>query len=192
MKKLEYRSYEQYLHHQQLKTSNLKVRRRLFKSDAERRKRFFRMFKSLKRYVSAGSKTICLGARTGAEVAAMRDRGWDAIGIDLVPYPPLVVEGDFHNIPFPDSSFQLAYSNSVDHVFDLRKFVSEVERVLKPGGIVFLQLLVTGRTTRDGFDCLFLESSEELISELTGFDVVCSRLNKEIRPYNWEVIARKK
>ncbi|CAH2041072.1 unnamed protein product, partial [Thlaspi arvense] len=42
------------------------------------------------------SKALCIGARVGQEVEALRRVGVsDSVGIDLVPYPPLVLQGDF-------------------------------------------------------------------------------------------------
>ncbi len=44
-------------------------------------------------------------------------------------------EGDAENLPFPDSSFSLVTSRHAPHHFhDVPKFLSEVTRVLKPGG----------------------------------------------------------
>lgn len=43
--------------------------------------------------------------------------------------------GDFHEIQHPDESFELAFEiEAVCHASDVRKVLSEVHRVLKPGG----------------------------------------------------------
>ena len=45
-------------------------------------------------------KGVCLGSRTGQEVKALIDLGIDAIGIDLVEFPPYTIVGDVHNMQF--------------------------------------------------------------------------------------------
>ena len=50
------------------------------------------------------------------------------------------VQGDAHHLPFDDNSFDVVYGRYIlEHVFDPRRVVSEIRRVLKPGGHVFLQ-----------------------------------------------------
>ncbi|CAG0898278.1 unnamed protein product [Cyprideis torosa] len=41
-----------------------------------------------------------------------------------------------YNLPFPDSSVDLVTVNQAIHWFDLNRFYSEVDRVLKPGGVL--------------------------------------------------------
>ncbi|KAG0628964.1 hypothetical protein M758_1G066600 [Ceratodon purpureus] len=80
-------------------------------------------------------KVMCIGARLGQEVVAFQEIGVaDAIGIDLVPAPPLVIHGDIRHHPFPDSTFGFEFSNVFDHALFPQRFVSEIERTLKPSG----------------------------------------------------------
>ncbi|KAI9076441.1 hypothetical protein K1719_041588 [Acacia pycnantha] len=60
----------------------------------------------------------------------------DSVGIDLVPYSPLVLKGDFHDQPFKNEMFDFEFSNMFDHVLYPEKFVGEIERTLKRGGCV--------------------------------------------------------
>ena len=86
---------------------------------------------------------LCLGARTGQEVVALKEMGIEnAIGIDIVPHEPYVIEGDIHNLDFEDDSFDFIYTNIIDHSIDPKKMISEIERVLKVDGIFFLQIQV--------------------------------------------------
>jgi len=81
-----------------------------------------------------GHAVLCLGARDGAEVAAMRSLGLLAIGIDL-EYPDdnaFVHKGDFHNIPYPPDCFDYVYTNCFDHLFDVEKLMAEVQRIVRP------------------------------------------------------------
>jgi len=138
----EYPNYEAYLTHQRKKTANPAVIAKLRARADERMRHFRGEFKIVTKHVPVGTRAICLGARLGEEVAVLRELGYDAIGIDLVPCPPLVERGDFHHIPFADSTFGLVYCNSVDHVFDLPQFVAEVRRVLESGGWAYFVLRV--------------------------------------------------
>jgi ubiquinone/menaquinone biosynthesis C-methylase UbiE len=84
-----------------------------------------------------------IGARTGQEVVALHEMGLEnVIGIDIVPHEPLVVVGDMHNLEYEDNSFDFVHTNVLDHSIDPKKLISEVERVLRPGGIFFLQVQV--------------------------------------------------
>lgn len=89
-----------------------------------------------------GKSILCLGARLGGEVRAFKSLGALAVGIDIEPGPGNchVLNGDFHNILFPDGCFDFAFTNAVDHVLDLNRFVSEVARVLKKGGYLLVEL----------------------------------------------------
>jgi len=50
----------------------------------------------------------------------------------------LVIQGDGHQMPFPDEHFGCAISNSVlEHIPDLQPVLEDVSRVLKPGGVFY-------------------------------------------------------
>lgn len=89
-----------------------------------------------------GARVICLGARLGGEVRAFKRLGALAVGIDIEPGPKNehVLHGDFHEVQFPDSSFDVAFSNAFDHVLDPASFLSEVNRLLVPGGTFYLEV----------------------------------------------------
>jgi SAM-dependent methyltransferase len=86
--------------------------------------------------VAPGARVLCLGARRGGEVAAFRDLGCFAVGIDLNPGAdnPWVLYGDFHRLEFADACVDVVYSNSLDHSLDLSRLLGEARRVLVPGG----------------------------------------------------------
>lgn len=69
----------------------------------------------------------------------------DSIGMDLVPSPPLVVKGDFHKQPFQSNSFDFEFSNVFDHALYPDRFVGEVERTLKPGGVAVIHVALHRR-----------------------------------------------
>ncbi|XP_068667342.1 uncharacterized protein [Aristolochia californica] len=144
-----YTSYDVYLHRQLNKTLNPNLRKIWTTRDWDRKIPVFAGFFDrlrAERLLSNSSKCLCIGARVGQEVEALHRIGVsDAVGIDLVPYPPLVIEGDFHRQPFDDESFDFEFSNVFDHALYPNRFVSEVERTLRPGGICVLHVALERR-----------------------------------------------
>jgi SAM-dependent methyltransferase len=72
------------------------------------------------------------------------------IGLDLFSDDPeLVKAGDMHAMPFPDNEFGFTFlKNVVDKSYDVRKLVSELVRVMAPGGTVVVdQVCAYGRVT---------------------------------------------
>lgn len=134
------------------KTLNPKLREIWTTRDWDRKvKVFSEFFDNLKQrgLISNGSKALSIGARVGQEVAAMKRVGVnDSVGIDLVPYPPLVLKGDFHHQPFDDETFDFEFSNVFDHALYPWKFVGEIERTLKRGGICVLHVLLSRRADK--------------------------------------------
>jgi SAM-dependent methyltransferase len=129
--------------------------------------------------IKEGQSVLCLGARLGTEVKAFLDHGCFAVGIDLNPGKSnyYVLPGDFHNLQFADRSVDVVFSNSVDHVFDLEKFVKEAVRVLKSGGLLVIEV---GRGREEGGSSGFYESFhwstiEELLSFLKNYGFECLR-----------------
>lgn len=129
-----YDSYEEYLEHQAAKLE--KISKRLRKHEADDFDDFKRRFGSCAALRGSASSVLCLGARLGTEVRALRELGHFALGIDLEPGENnrWVLRGDFHALDFADGSVDVVYTNALDHVFDLQRVMGEVARVLKPGG----------------------------------------------------------
>lgn len=106
--------------------------------------------------MSNASKSLSIGARVGQEVAALKLIGVnDSVGIDLVPRPPLVIEGDFHAQPFGNDTFDFEFSNVFDHALYPWKFVGEIERTLKPGGVCVLHVALSHRADKYSANDLF-------------------------------------
>ncbi|XP_043705855.1 uncharacterized protein LOC122655662 [Telopea speciosissima] len=145
-------SYDMYIQHQLDKTLNQKLREVWTTRDWERKIQVFsRFFTDLKQMnlLYNDSKALCIGARVGQEVVALQRIGVsDSVGIDLVPYPPLVVTGDFHNHPFGNETFDFEFSNVFDHALYPSRFVGEIERTLKPGGICVLHVALSTKSDK--------------------------------------------
>lgn len=147
-----YATYDSYIKKQLNKTLNPKLRKIWTTRDWDRKIQVFsKFFSELKNrnLLSDSSKVLCIGARMGQEVEALKRVGVsDSMGMDLVPYPPLVVKGDFHNQPFDDETFDLEFSNVFDHALFPEKFVSEIERTLKTGGFCVLHVALSKRADK--------------------------------------------
>nr|KYP67591.1 hypothetical protein KK1_023935 [Cajanus cajan] len=147
-----YTSYDTYIQRQLNKTLNPKLRKIWTTCDWNRKIPVFaRFFEDLKdkNLLHNASKALCIGARVGQEVEALRRIGvTDSVGMDLVPYPPLVVKGDFHNQPFRGGTFDFEFSNVFDHALYPERFVGEIERTLKPNGVCVLHVALSTRADK--------------------------------------------
>ncbi|CAL9037800.1 unnamed protein product [Musa banksii] len=189
-----FRSYDDYIKLQLNKTLNPRLRRVWATRDWDRKVRVFaRFFSELEAegLLTNASAALCVGARLGQEVAALRGLGVaGALGMDLVPAPPLVVAGDFHAQPFPDDYFDFEFSNVFDHALYPERFVAEVERTLRPGGVAVLHVAVHRRGDKysandllggvDGLVALFKRSELVRVRKVDGFGL------------DTEVVLRKK
>ncbi|CAN1152986.1 hypothetical protein LINPERHAP2_LOCUS19097 [Linum perenne] len=80
--------------------------------------------------------------------------------------PPLVVKGDFHSQPFDDETFDFEFSNVFDHALYPDKFVGEIERTLKRGGVCVLHVAVSRRSDKySANDLLRVEAVVEMFKE---------------------------
>ncbi|MBS3742517.1 MAG: methyltransferase domain-containing protein [Candidatus Cloacimonetes bacterium] len=120
-----------------------KFRNRIDAIKAKNKKRieeFIAFFKEAKPYLQEGN-ILCLGARTGCEVEAARQVGFNnSIGVDLYPAGKNVIYGDWHNLPFKNNSFSNVFTNSLDHCYDIDKLSNEIQRVLILNGGLFIQV----------------------------------------------------
>jgi len=146
-----YNSYEEYVKHQKSKLDGgikfdlskydaeygKELKERLEKIGLEGNNRLCRLSNS-----SRALNVLCLGARQGTEVKAFLDIGCFAVGIDLNPGKDnkYVVTGDFHNLTYGDNSVDIVFTNSLDHVYRPRKFLSEITRVLRQNGTFLIEL----------------------------------------------------
>tara|TARA_A100001011_G_C14269071_1_gene826132 strand:- start:226 stop:1503 length:1278 start_codon:yes stop_codon:yes gene_type:complete len=174
----EYIDYESYINHQKEKTSNTDKRKVWLNEEWDTKVASFeKEFRKLEAFLTPDKKCLCLGARTGQEVAALKNMGIeDAIGTDLIPQTPHVIEGDVHNLDFEENTFDFIYTNILGHSIDPKKMIAEVERVLKPGGLFHLQI----RTGLDNQDEYVVFKVENPIYEIaTLFDQsYCMSLQK--------------
>jgi len=173
LKKREYGSYEDYVRHQQSKFGCLDLRD------------YDRVYLELLRerlkehgFARPGMSVLCLGARQGTEVKAFHDLGCFAIGIDLNPGPnnKFVLPGDFHDVQFPAECVDAVFTNSFDHSFDPQKLIREIQRLLKPGGVLIMEAIQgeSEGSTPDYYASFWWKKIDDLAGLLTGsgFEIV--------------------
>jgi SAM-dependent methyltransferase len=191
----QYKNYDEYIAHQKSKADfGTSLRERLlqtgdlWESDCEG---FRENFKPYKDILKDCKNAMCLGARTGMEVFVLREMGVeDAIGIDLVETPPLVISGDVHDVKFEDKSFDFVFSNIFDHVLMPAKFISEIERISKPNSHCLLHLSV--KVTDDAHAANVLDSSSHVI-KLFKRDIEVledKKLNQPNWPEYWTLLIK--
>jgi SAM-dependent methyltransferase len=115
------------------------------------------------RHCSPGAKILDYGCGAGQIVVLMRSAGLDAFGCEMFyaggdlrdRVPPELLDSVIRpmsddRIPFPDGTFDFVLSNQVmEHVENLDAVLSEMSRVLKPGGTV-LSVFPHRETWREG------------------------------------------
>lgn len=177
LKRRVYKSYADYVRHQSAKLPrNYET---LLEHDRAYEEIVFERYLDLD---LRGVSLLCLGARLGGEARAFTRLGALALGVDLEPGPKnsLVLPGDVHHLQFADGVFDYAFTNILDHVFDLAAFCDETERVLKPRGRLIVELadvsmgdyevidLGDGRA-RAAMDDRFRLISEQAIANVTDY-----------------------
>jgi SAM-dependent methyltransferase len=107
-----------------------------------------------RKYLPVGSRILEGGCGQGEKVCALHYHGYDAYGVDYAKEtvkktnqfaPELKIKvGDVRDLPFPDNFFDGYWSLGViEHFYDgYERIVSEMFRVLKPGGYLFLTVPV--------------------------------------------------
>jgi len=186
----DYKNYEDYIRHQKEKSLDPKrVEKWLNEEWTPKVKMFKEIFDSNKEYLKKDGKALGICARTGQEIVALQELGMDAIGIDIAPHPPLVVQGDAHDLSFEDGEFDFVFSNSFDHSIYPDKFLSEMQRVLKSGGYGLLHLQLTKSV--DNYAENVIVEDNGVVDLLNNSEVV-KRENIKGACYNREIVFRKK
>jgi ubiquinone/menaquinone biosynthesis C-methylase UbiE len=104
----------------------------------------------------AGKRVLEIGSGSGAHSALFLHKGAEMVSVDITveramatarkfalvdPKRGRVYQADAENLPFPDNTFDIVYSNGVlHHSEDTERCIAEVHRVLKPGGKAVIML----------------------------------------------------
>lgn len=120
------------------------------------------------------------------QILDFKEGTYKYIGFDLLPGPNVDVVGDAHELSkyFPQDSFDLIISKSVfEHIAMPWKVVLEMNKVIKIGGIVFINTLFMFPMHELPWDFwrYTTESWKILFNSLTGFQVVRIEHNTPVK-----------
>lgn len=89
-----------------------------------------------------GASVLCVGCRNRDEILYFRKQGAaEVVGIDLYSDHPDILVMDMHDLRFADARFEVVYSrHSFEHAFDKHKAALQFARVLRPGGVVVIEV----------------------------------------------------
>ncbi len=183
-----------YIEHQKQKTTNPeKIKKWLGEEWSLKLNGFKEIFSQYEGVFNKNKKCVGLGARTGQEIAALKELGYkDSIGIDLVAFEPYTIKGDFHKLPFDNSSVSLIYSNAVDHVLNPKLWSQEINRVLSKGGHILFNLQINiGQDEYSVFEIEDVES--DLIDKyFNDYKIIKNNsIPQNIHAMNWETLIQK-
>jgi ubiquinone/menaquinone biosynthesis C-methylase UbiE len=111
----------------------------------------------LLRDLRTGDRALDLGCGSGEFTAVMAEAGAEPVGVDVAeaalerarerhPHLDLRLTAIGGPLPFDDNAFDLVWSSEViEHVADTARWLSEVRRVLAPGGRLLLTTPNHGR-----------------------------------------------
>ena len=120
-----------------------------FKNLGPRLVRAEKLIAEVEQYKSGG-KILDIGCNRGFLLATAVSRGWEAYGIEIVPWFPQVVAQRFpmkiyteplRDIapPFPDGFFEaVTMIDIIEHLSDPLKDLREIKRILKPDGFLLV------------------------------------------------------
>jgi 2-polyprenyl-3-methyl-5-hydroxy-6-metoxy-1,4-benzoquinol methylase len=105
-----------------------------------------------------GGRMLDIGCSGGGYLLEMRKRGWEVHGIEMDPDVPRLKElgldvrsglAEEALAEFPDNHFDLVTSwHVLEHVMDPSRVLAEAYRVLKPGGLLMLEVPNFGSLAR--------------------------------------------
>jgi SAM-dependent methyltransferase len=155
-------TYDKYLHEQLEETLR---KRRLFGSVRHNVIPLIDMLST--KHDFKGESILCVGCRNDDEIKYFKYRGaGSVIGVDLYNAGPGILIMDMQDLKFPDSSFDVVYArHSFEHAYDKVKVGSGFVRVLKPGGVVVIE--VPGRY-KGGADYNYFDGVEDVLIAFEG------------------------
>tara|TARA_Y100000592_G_C5478865_1_gene324102 strand:- start:1232 stop:2473 length:1242 start_codon:yes stop_codon:yes gene_type:complete len=184
-------SYEEYISFQKTKTEDPVRREKWLNEEWDLKLKGFEELFIQHGLNKGNKKALCIGARTGQEVVALKNLGIDAQGIDIVPCLPHVIKGDMHNLQFDDEEFDFVFSNVYDHSLYPEKKASEIERVLKVGGKVLFQLQID--IEQDEYTEFYIHRTDHDILPLfhQSLCIKNESIPRNVFGMNWEIVLQK-
>ena len=115
-----------------------------------------RLVKRLKRVLPEG-RILDMGCGRGDFLKIAHDYGYEVQGSDLStaesPHPEVpIFQGFLKDANFPSQSFDIIVTrNTLEHIFDPNEDLRELNRLLKPGGLLYVK--VPHRKYEEGWRC---------------------------------------
>lgn len=111
----------------------------------------------LSRYEGDGANVLDVGSYdvNGCYRPLIEGRGWSYTGLDIEAGPNVdIVAKDPYNFPMDDNTYDILISGStMEHVEATWKWIPELVRVLKPGGLLCITTHWSEREHRYPVDC---------------------------------------
>lgn len=111
---------------------------------------FSNIIKEIKKIKGDKAKLLEIGCGTGYFLRKLHDAGYDVTGIDcsenILSQVPnnlrsKIIIGDLIEQKLKDSSFDVVVMKQVfEHIPNIGEYADEIRRILKPGGIVYLEM----------------------------------------------------
>lgn len=129
-------------------------------------------------FILEGGNLLDVGCATGKFLAMARDIGWHVYGVEVSQYAAEMAAslgipvhcGTIENNPYPAGFFDLiTVFDVLEHLIDLKTFMREVKRLLKPGGHLLIYSPNAGaiRALKEGDQWIGYTSSLEHIFYFT-------------------------
>ena len=90
---------------------------------------------------------------------------------------------------FPDDSVDAVYMNALDHAFDLTSLVAEVRRVLRPGGVWIIDMVLGFEegVTPGEFEATHWSTAENMIAQICEIGgLFCEGSLRELEQDHWK------
>jgi|TARA_B110000483_G_scaffold70401_3_gene87964 malonyl-CoA O-methyltransferase len=160
------------------------------------------------------SSVLDLGCGSGFLTAKLADRfnGAQVIGLDIaggmlqasksyfpqvlvgIAKEPVLIQGDMESLPIASASFELVVSNAALQWTNYGSSITEVERILVPGGIAVLATFIEGTLAewRRALQSIGLNLAHEMhdqeflakIARQAGFEVITSESEEQRLPHS--------
>ena len=188
-----YNNYDDYVNFQLQKTRNKQKQARWLGPEWDLKIKIFKTLFEENIYLIKDKKNaLCLGSRTGQEVVALKELGVEnAIGIDLHEFKPYTIKGDIHKLNFKNDTFDLEFTNILDHSLYPDQFAKEIYRTLKKGGIFILHIQYEVHS-QDKYTETIISSLENIEQLFKNFTLIKKRkIQSGIIAMNYEFIFKK-
>jgi len=139
------------------------------------------------------NRLLEIGCASGLYLKAAQRLGWDVYGVEVSEFASKfarenlslnVKTGKFEESDFPDEPFDfIVMIMLLEHLEDPKQVLTKINRLLKPGGKVFintpnkhcLESIIFGKKWHEIFFpyhlCIFSPSTIRLLAKITGFEI---------------------